>query len=324
MKKLIALAVASAFIAPAAFADSSNVTIGGNINTAVVFGQHDDGKSFIEMKQNNDSELNFSGSEDLGNGSTAYWRVGNAVNVDGEGPTGFANRDTYIGVKGSWGDLRLGRGGNDAWPIVWGHPFRYVDGSNPHYTALAWNLFGPEYNFASSDGSNQITYLSPDMNGFSFALSTGSIDHVKADGKKTTVVASVKYNAGSWNISAAYQDHGNASWVAPARVFMLGGGFNVGSVSVGIQAASAKKKGDAKGYTNFGVVLSGSLSDKMSWMAKASHESNKQTAIKGNVLSLGLAYALGKRTEVGLEFSSRKDTGKKSATQFAIGLNQNF
>ena len=91
-KKLLALAVAGAFAAPVAMADSANVVIYGTINMSV---DSVDGGSFDTITginantaerrtriSSNNSNLGFRGTEDLGNGLSAIWQFESAIAFD--------------------------------------------------------------------------------------------------------------------------------------------------------------------------------------------------------------------------------------------------
>ena len=59
---------------------------------------------------NENSRIGFKGSEDLGNGLKAHWQVEQAVNVDDNTATNsWASRNSFIGLAGGFGDVRLGR-----------------------------------------------------------------------------------------------------------------------------------------------------------------------------------------------------------------------
>ena len=92
-KKLLALAVAGAFAAPVAMADTSNVTIYGTINMSVdsvdggtlQAGGSNANAASAERRtriSSNNSNLGFKGTEDLGNGLSAIWQFESAISFD--------------------------------------------------------------------------------------------------------------------------------------------------------------------------------------------------------------------------------------------------
>lgn len=122
-KKLIALAVAGVFAAPA-FAATSNVDIFGKVGVEMSytsngkpgtrdFGGYTDTVTGSERDFNVDSsqntELGMKGSEDLGGGLSAVWQIAVDVRIDGVGDN-FAPRNTFVGLKSkSLGEVRIGK-----------------------------------------------------------------------------------------------------------------------------------------------------------------------------------------------------------------------
>lgn len=127
-KKLMAVAVAGAFAAPAVvLAQASNVQIYGNITYeygyvtkmgnypagAPGFGQ---GRDKTDVAQTpGGSSIGFRGSEKLGGGLTAWFQCESSADVRGIGQEGLCGRNSAIGFKGNWGNLHFGR---------WDTPFK--------------------------------------------------------------------------------------------------------------------------------------------------------------------------------------------------------
>ncbi len=113
-KKLIALAVAG-LVSGGAFAQSSAVTVYGVADLSFDIVKTSGGATpNVDTKtgsytrvSSNSSYLGFKGTEDLGNGLKALFQFESAVNADNGGMFG-ANRDTYAGLAGAFGDIKLG------------------------------------------------------------------------------------------------------------------------------------------------------------------------------------------------------------------------
>ncbi len=54
------------------------------------------------------SRIGFKGEEDLGNGLKTIWQVEQSVSLGGRTDTGWSNRETFIGLEGGFGKLRVG------------------------------------------------------------------------------------------------------------------------------------------------------------------------------------------------------------------------
>jgi predicted porin len=112
MKKILAVAIASAFAAPA-FAATANVDVYGKLHASVNF-YNDQATTVEDMGiSSNASRIGFKGTEDLGGGLSAIWQVETGLNMDeGTGSSaaaGWATRNSFVGLKGGFGTFLLGK-----------------------------------------------------------------------------------------------------------------------------------------------------------------------------------------------------------------------
>src|SRR3569832_1911718 len=117
-KKLIALALASAFAAPA-FAATSNVDISGQLNLSVDYLDSDTVTNGGNVGiSSNASNIIFKGSEDLGGGLNAIWQIqtyfsaggtGNTDSSNGGAADGVGSGNTFVGLAGGFGKVILGK-----------------------------------------------------------------------------------------------------------------------------------------------------------------------------------------------------------------------
>ena len=112
-KSLIAAAVAGLFAAPAAMAD---VTISGAINFGInIIGKSSNNTAGTAGLTNNSlgasySNINIGSTDDIGTGNKVIFNY--QLNVD---PSSFANptnRNSYLGVAGTWGAFKMGSNEN--------------------------------------------------------------------------------------------------------------------------------------------------------------------------------------------------------------------
>ena len=122
-KKLIALAVAGASVAPAAMAQTANpVTLYGRVYVTFESVEAKGGATPVARRNrvtDQASLLGVRGTEDLGGGLKAFFQLETAFPPDqnanaGPGVTtvtnnGFANRNSAIGLQGGFGSILLGR-----------------------------------------------------------------------------------------------------------------------------------------------------------------------------------------------------------------------
>lgn len=193
-KKLLAVAIAGAFIAPAAMADNSSVTIygefagsidnvdGGSYKSptiATVPGTQGISAAAAENRwrvSSNNSFLGFKGTEDLGNGWSAIWQYEQSIAIDKQninnnaGDTNPAltsnqsRRNTFVGLSSkSLGSLTLG---------VQDTPYKTSTGPldifGQHTLADYRSIWGAVSgaNVASIRAENSALYTSPNMSGF--------------------------------------------------------------------------------------------------------------------------------------------------------------
>jgi predicted porin len=109
-KKIIALAVAAAFSAPA-FADNANVTIYGKAFLTLDSIKSNQTGAVSKMRINsNASRFGLKGSEDVGDGLKAIYQFEVQMDGDGSGGNGLGNgtRNTAVGLAGGFGEITLG------------------------------------------------------------------------------------------------------------------------------------------------------------------------------------------------------------------------
>jgi predicted porin len=239
-KKLLALAVAGAFVAPAAMADTGNVNVYGVINMSfdsTSTGNSAGGSSQSQTKvSSNQSRIGFKGTEDLGGGMNAFFQVEQLINVDNSANSTtvttpaiaacaalpcpavaattttvtanngvLATRNSFVGLGGdSWGSVLLGR--NDT-------PYKNsTRGMDLFGDTLGDNRSLMGAGVISFDGrqADVVQYDSPNLSGFKVSL------QYVAGAEAATTAGNVKGNAyslagtyaqGPMNLAAAYETH---------------------------------------------------------------------------------------------------------------------
>jgi predicted porin len=99
---LIAISLAAATLSATATAD---VEIYGK--GFVTIENYDNGSTTITETNNNASRIGFKGSEDLGNGLKAVFKIEREVDLTGE-TSELKARNTYVGIKGNFGQAVVG------------------------------------------------------------------------------------------------------------------------------------------------------------------------------------------------------------------------
>lgn len=110
-KKHIALLVATSLMAGHAFALDGDIRFTGKVEVGMA-SKKENGISNRAVEDGG-SELNVVGSADIGNGLKALLQVNTDIKLDNnKGTDHFANGDTFVGLQGELGTVKLGRGIN--------------------------------------------------------------------------------------------------------------------------------------------------------------------------------------------------------------------
>jgi Outer membrane protein (porin) len=170
-KKCLILALAAAL--PTAALAQSQVTLYGDMELAILasktFANGGNDMKTVSRVDDTGSLIGVKGSEALGNGLSAIWQVESYISADGTNINGGSNsnklgsRDTFVGLQGGWGKVRLGRLSSylnsdmetlDTWQYAW------TTGTNGLGILIRY------------DGrhNSSIRYDSPVLAGFDFSL----------------------------------------------------------------------------------------------------------------------------------------------------------
>lgn len=162
----------------------------------------------------NSSNIGFRGQEDLGNGLKAWFQVENDVRADGSTTGGWAQRNSAVGLTGTWGTALLG---------IWDTPYKNITQPlEAFYTttiAAYVSIMGNGTattpttlsNVASFDRrqGNSVQYWSPKWNGFSFRVAYAPDEAETAIRDATLWSVASSYEYGLFTIVAAYERHQN-------------------------------------------------------------------------------------------------------------------
>jgi predicted porin len=222
-KKLVALAVAGAFALPLAAeaqTGTAQVTLYGRANMDLEFvkasgaGDAASGStSTVTRVSSNSSRFGLRGTEALGGGLTAFFQVENSVNWDGNGASNantIANRETFVGLQGSFGQIWLGRSlspYDDTTPIWASGPYNYNTGlfNNSSLWANNSNAIGGEAIGGYDDRySNSIRWNSPTWSGFTAEVQLASKENT---GHSWGFFPGVFYNNGPIQAGFTYARH---------------------------------------------------------------------------------------------------------------------
>jgi predicted porin len=255
-KKLIALAVAGACVAPAAMAQTANpVTLYGRAYATVESIEATGGTAAQDAAttrrtriDDQSSLLGVRGTEDLGGGLKAFFQLETAFKIE-QNDTGFAARNSGVGLQGGWGSVLIGR---------WDMPMKA--------TVIALDPFGDltagGYKTTMADrgnfdvrAQNVVQYWSPNWAGIALRLAATSNETRTATVNPRMEGASLTYTGGPVYLVAAYEEHKDATSASSTagltpttagyreKGYALGGSFNIAVFKIGAMYEKFKKDG---------------------------------------------------------------------------------
>ena len=345
-KKIIALAIAAAFSAPA-FADNANVTVYGKaLMTMDQFSSDATGATKQVRVNTNASRLGVKGSDDLGDGLKALFQYELEMDADGSGnsvaststavpagggtptitstPTASGlgkSRNSGAGLEGGFGKVMLG---------IWDTPFKTAHNAIELFdnttswtsTLVIGRSAGKDYNTRQK---NMLQYWSPKFAGFQVAAMYSPDEARSATANKAITSFSGTYDQDALYVSAAYETRNDATTATTADTatrlvakykladFWLGGMVESMKTNLSLTSAVTGQNSELVGGYKFGassIALS---------FAKQGDTSTTAAANGVTQTSLKYAYDFSKRTEMFAAYTSNKADGATVVTKSYLG-----
>jgi predicted porin len=347
-KKLIALAVAGATLAPAAMAQTANpVTLYGRIYVLFENVKADGGtaapvSSRNRVNNNGSSLIGFRGTEDLGGGLKAFFQAETEFRPDQNDLAGFGNRNSGVGLQGDFGSVLLGR---------WDTPFKLANASLDVFgdtTPAGFTAAMSDRGNFNRREQNVVQYWSPNFSGLTFRA------HYTANEGKTATVNPVvtSFNAvyvqGPIYLSAAWEKHkdifrnytGAAANVAGADEtgVSLAGHVTFGPVRVGALVQKFEKTGGGTTRTSdqkaqmFNLIYTAGKNQFVFQTQRSKDGATRATPTTAvtepdtKVNSVGYFYNFSRRTTLVAVYSQTKNNvtglGNLGANALAIAADQ--
>jgi len=332
-KSLIALAVLAA--SGASFAQST-VTAYGLLDIAFGVNKAADGVTATSTTSNNilvsggvdGSRWGLQGSEDLGGGLKANFKLEQGFNLDSGSATAgqaFA-RYSYVGFSGGFGEVKLGKTGTAYDEATSGA--NAVFNSALSAEANTWKS-NAVYNW---NPANTVIYFTPTVSGFS-----GAVSYSLGENKTATVDAgsitafNVTYTGGPIYAALAYQTEKANGSATSVNFTQVNATYDFGAAKLGAEFGKVTQDGTAP--TNefqFGVTVpvSTALAVSANYAQSKDDAFNGANEVKRSGFGLGVAYTLSKRTFVygGYrgETNNQGGAGDLSTSLFAFGVHHTF
>jgi len=345
MKKILALAIASAFAAPA-FAATSNVDIYGKFSYSMNLLDNQTETNNDLQFTNNSSRIGFKGAEDLGGGLSAIWQVESSVNLDEGGGFG-SGRNTFIGLKSGWGTV-LGGKHDTPLKLVGRAVDMFGDGF-----ADSRNVMGGG---SDTRANNVVAYLSPNFSGFALAAAYSTdlgSGYTVGTAPATTAYTADKDSSDLYNLSAtysngplylgvAYGDGDGHEALDLGAQWRVAGGFNFGNFRIVGQYDVLDDNTPAVGNGDYDAWMVGASYTMGAMVFKGNYMTGEfdTSGVEPEQWTVGMDYNLSKRTTIyglyvggeaitlgagaGLGDQNRPAVLNDDVSGFSIGMSHSF
>jgi len=247
-KKLIAVAIATAVAAPAAVA--ADTTLYGKAHVSIQSNSNVSNTSTADnyTVNSNASRLGIKGSEDLGNGLKAIFKMEFGIDVDQNAGINDG-RNTYVGLSGGWGTFLAGKHDTPARVGFYAAGTDFLGDSVIDMNSIAGSAGGGKSTFTEFRLDNAIAYISPNMSGFTAAVAvvpgegtTTNTNNNKANGLADAYSMTLIYGGGGLKASVGYEvatkaylNNGSltATTQADHKMWQLGASYTFGDFTVG-------------------------------------------------------------------------------------------
>lgn len=336
----------TALIATAAYAQST-VTLSGQVDIGVVNPIGAD-KLRIDQSANGANQIVFSGSEDLGGGLRATFRLAQRFSPEsGLNDGTYGNRpafqgETTVGLAGPFGTLRLGRAltalrgpvdNTDPWGTLQQASVAVVAtgyASSPDNEMVRYDSTIPGYvgvETRSGAGAGRIDgihYVSPSFGGLTAALTYGpkstQITGLTTTGVNQFVSAWLQYVGGPFVVGLGGEENRLGDRITAAQLSYDLGVAKVGATYGIVDLASTTL--DRKAYNVSATAPLGAVAFKVGY-GRSKREGAEASVKK---VGVGLDYALSKRTLVYTSYGRDKGTtfASSSKSGYDLGVRHTF
>lgn len=324
-KKLIALAVAGACVAPTVMAQTANpVTLYGRAYVTLE-NVKASGVSERWRVEDNSSLFGIRGTEDLGGGLKAFFQFETQFRLDSQtaaqgGASTFAARNSGVGLQGGWGSFLMGR---------WDSPYKVAGYPADPYILLSlagyWSTVQDDGNFGRRL-PNVVQYWTPNIAGFTARLAVTANEQKTATADPKTFSALIGWARGPVVVNLAYEKHedqvGSTATAGAEEEGLMGVvSFKFGSTKIAGVAERIEKTGRAN-QDNLYVSLVQSFG-RHDIVGTAGQKKGGQAngaagpEPKADAMSIGYRYNFTKRTQVHLLYAKIKNNST-SAQNFPL------
>ena len=304
-KKIIAVAVAAGLVLPMVSAHAVDVAdkkleVYGKLHLSLSRNEQLGTANDNFLLESNASRLGFKGKIPLDAGLTGTYKFESEIDVD-SGATKFATRNTYLGLKGSFGEVRLGQ--HDS-------PLKMAQGKFDQFGDTVGDLKNAGDEDGENRNKNSITYIGKfDNLGINVQLAPGEGNGTTADAGTTTkggqgladkTSVAITYKAGPMYFAVAQDSHDKVLG-DENKMTRFVATYKLNSMQFGLLAQSGVEgpKTSADKETWLGLSFNMKMGSKNKLKAQyITVKDNAATALEGTQLSVGFDHKVGKKGTV--------------------------
>ncbi|MCW9014717.1 MAG: porin [Gammaproteobacteria bacterium] len=321
-KRFLAIAIAAGLTSP--LAAQADATVYGIVHMSV--GTQDTGTSGVDnwTVESHASRLGVKGSEDLGDGLSAVYKLEYGVNPDGNGADddGITRRNQYVGLKGGFGEVRVGR--HDT-------PLKMAQGKFDQFNDTKADIQGT---LSISQGENRVDNAIAYINKFGditlgVALVPGEGNGTTGgDGPADTTSIAAMYSAGPVFASLAmdsYDDTGAAAGQTDGLMRLVAT-YTMGKMQFGFLMENESANGGVAEKDVMGLSFGMGMGKNK---AKFQYMTGDDDAIETTQMSVGYDVGLSKRSTAYVMYTdgdSENTAGTTTAeyTALRVGVQHKF
>ncbi|NOZ53184.1 MAG: porin [Gammaproteobacteria bacterium] len=315
-RNLLTLAIAGALIAP--LTSHAEPKVYGQVHLS--FGQLEKEESGTTTTDNwqvrsHSSRFGIKGDHDLSEGLKAIYRLEYQVSPDDNnakdgtvdsGSAGLKRRNQYVGLKGSWGQLRFGR--HDT-------PLKMAQGKFDQFNNTDADIRSSSDQDGEHRLDNVLAYIgkSGDI-GYAVALIPAEGDgETSGDGVADTISASVNYKSGPIYVAVAHDTYDNEVNAESDTLTRLVGTYKTGGMQIGLlYQTGVEGPTDSDNETDtiglsFGMKTGAKGKAKLQFTTA---ENDASTAKETTAIAVGYDHKYSKTTRAYVMYSNNKvETG---------------
>lgn len=254
----------------------------------------------------NASRLGFKGQIKLDDGLIGTYKMESEIAVE-DGDTAFATRNTYVGLKGAFGEVRIGR--HDS-------PLKKAQGKFDQFGDTEGDLKYAGDEDGENRNKNSITYLRKfDKFGFSAQIVPGEGDGVattatnsagdpgtgKGDGPADTISVALTYKDGPLYLALAQDSYDSTEGLAEDSLTRLVATYKMSDMQFGVLLQSGVESPETAAAKEDWLGLSFNMKMGKNNKFKAQYisvEDSATSALEGTHISVGIDHKLGKKGTV--------------------------